>query len=81
MNTKMAIEFLEGVKLEPVATETAKGYLNSCIKLLQRGEKYRVMWEELEKHKCLLVDFDDEGYFKRNYFLSEIKQRYFPKEK
>ena len=84
MNTKEKIECLERVlELEKkrykfLDFSEVKECILSITDLLQCGEKYKEMWEELEKHKCLLVDFDNEGYFKRNYFLSEIKQKYFP---
>lgn len=56
------------------------GVMKSVIKLLEEGEKYKQMWKELEKEKCLLIDFDDEGYFKGQRKLDEIRQKYFPKE-
>ena len=84
MDTKEAIDFTKRIK------HSGNGYGNSYISdfnkledvitLLQRGEKYRQMWGELEKEKCLLIDFDDEGYFKGQRKLDDIKQKYFPKE-
>ena len=87
MNIEEAIVFL---KIEydninpdfPLSAKTwqeKKDRYNEIIKLLKRGEKFEKMWKELEKIKCLIVEFDNEGYHKDNHFLSEIKQKYFPK--
>jgi len=53
--------------------------MDEVIELLKRGEKFEKMWEELEKEKCLMIDFDNEGYFKSYHCLGDIKGKYFPK--
>lgn len=81
MNIKKAIDLLERLQNPHLKwLEEHNDNMDSIIALLKQGEKYKQMWEELEKEKCLLIDFDDEGYFKGQRKLGDIKQKYFPKE-
>jgi len=80
INTKEAIEFIRLTRLESGLISERKDY-DEVISLLQQGEKYRQMWEGLEKDikrredKCEIAC--DIVYVST---LNEIKQKYFPKE-
>lgn len=55
---------------------------DDIIDLLQQGEKYKQMWEELNKGNYALIEFDDEVYKKEGTkSFTDIEQKYFPKEK
>jgi len=77
MNTKEAIEFLE------IGQENYIGYdywarVDDVISLLQQGEKYRKMWEELkDRNHC--ISRPDGAYLDDEDF-EELEQKYFPKE-
>ena len=54
---------------------------DEIINLLQRGEKYEAMWEELFMEKGMLLILQDDGYSKLLYkILEDFGQKYFPKE-
>ena len=55
-------------------TEGFEKNINDICALLKQGEKYRQMWEELRTDNYY-------HYREMQYFLDEIEQKYFPKEK
>jgi len=84
MEVKEAIEFMELYKYnhinEPCQEEEG---INEVISLLQQGEKYRQMWEELDDslEPEGNPDYpDDIGDYNAVMFMKHIKQKYFPKE-
>jgi hypothetical protein len=78
MNTKEAIEFLEDIEYKGRNKDTFDliTKIQSIIDLLQQGEKYRQMWEELKK------EFGEEPIelHNLNEFMEDLEQKYFPKE-
>jgi len=86
METKEAIEFCDEIDdlinaVEDLSDNSRSEIYRDLIslkKLLKRGEKFEAMWREVEKEKCLMIDFDNEGYFKSYHCLGDIKQKYFP---
>ena len=88
MNTKEAIEFLEGIKNYNHPSKTANGYLDCCIALLKRGEKYEAMWGEFKrKYKYYpMARINKDGLLECTtdnmlveYNMDEFEQKYFPK--
>ena len=85
MDTKKAIELVkdafEIVEEEYGALSIDQDEVNEIVTLLKQGEKYKEMWEELEKEIqiCALRKL-----FTKNvafgYLLDVLKQKYFPKE-
>ena len=87
MEVKEAIEYLEeeierlkdwnrmqeGYLSKPTKTDIYRGKLIQVLTLLQQGEKYRQMWEEIVK-----LEYNDEIIVRSD--LEEILQKYFPKE-
>jgi hypothetical protein len=77
VNTKEAIEFLENdvLTISIIDQKVDEYYdkIKCVVALLQQGEKYRQMWEELTtgNYYC---------YVEMQPFIKEIKQKYFPKE-
>ena len=73
----------EGKKMDEVIALLKQGGADGKELKIVKKELKKVwqMWGELEKEKCLLIDFDDEGYFKGQRKLDDIKQKYFPKLK
>jgi len=90
MEAKEAIEQIENYikALEILKEPESKLYtaLKKIVPLLQQGEKYRQMWEELEHG----VVYDDEGDYIYSWsgklighmhrIKREFEQKYFPKE-
>ena len=94
---KEAIMFLEDVKREytvcPTRYEPMIKRYDSVISLLQQGEKYKQMWEELEgifepgraieipieKSGTMDVDYLCKELRTLNYMIKLLKQKYFPK--
>jgi hypothetical protein len=90
MDTKEAIEFLERkiktLKIALCWDSRDTEVFNKVIVLLQQGEKYRLMVEEIEKNVFTY------GYLKMNgedfrgmvdlpyYKVEMIKDKYFPRE-
>ena len=88
MNTQEAIEFLEDIydwNTAPDIEEKAEKNILNIITLLELGEKYRLMWEELsEKYGNYWSAFDvrkgnDVEYKYIDDLMQSIKQKYFPK--
>ena len=87
---KEAIEFCESFKdcvtsmdIEDGQVEGIEKYndgINDTVALLQQGEKYRQIWEEISRGKYALMEFDNEGYEKGVKSFKELQQKYFPKE-
>jgi len=84
MKVKEAIEYIEEIIDEyyygepPIIEEK----LNKIIALLQQGEKYRQMWEELRQfgrgtNMKVLLHFNGEDL---NNHIGKLEQKYFPKE-
>lgn len=73
MDTKEAIEFIRLTYLESGLINEKRDY-NEIIELLQQGEKYRQMWEELYLHKIKWNDYSITVY------MQELEKKYFPKE-
>lgn len=63
MNTKEAIEWIEDCKDQNLSEEYDNKKMSEIIRLLQRGEKYEAMWEELEKNTVYNLD----GNYKHNW--------------
>lgn len=83
MKTKKAIEFCEYM-IERNVIEGRNEKYREMVILLQQGEKYEKMWEELyvEYGMCLIRKNDEEGYMSNILYkiLEELQQKYFPKE-
>lgn len=82
MNTKEAIEFLEKKNISD--DELLKMKIKSVkrlAKLLQRGEKYEAMWEEVETLFTSRSDRQGGESLGNNILrnMEDIKQKYFPK--
>ena len=79
MNTREAIEFLTDhypVETGVYSYKEKSKRKNDIIKLLQRGEKYKAMWGELENEgKSYSYSYTATTKF----LMNNIKQKYFPK--
>uniref|UniRef100_A0A6H1ZYN2 Uncharacterized protein n=1 Tax=viral metagenome TaxID=1070528 RepID=A0A6H1ZYN2_9ZZZZ len=81
MNIKEAEDFLRLKIVPPKWDEEKYKGLKRVIELLQRGEKYEAMWEELFMEKGMLLILQDDGYSKLLYkILEDLEQKYFPKK-
>lgn len=81
MNIKEAIDFLRLKIVPPKWDEEKYKGLKRVIELLQRGEAYEAMWEELFMEKGMFLILQDDGYSKLLYkILEDLEQKYFPKE-
>jgi len=82
MNTKEAIDFCNSIH----GDSADEGYKEEVISLLQQGEKYKQMWEELDTMYItgIIPEIPNEEcgflYGVQKYILKTIKQKYFPKE-
>jgi len=80
-NTKGAIEFCEDLK-EVDFTYCKKSYdlnkyINNIIELLQRGEKFEVMWKKFrKKYGEEYIIFEGGNSVKDT--MDEFEQKYFP---
>uniref|UniRef100_A0A6M3IEW1 Uncharacterized protein n=1 Tax=viral metagenome TaxID=1070528 RepID=A0A6M3IEW1_9ZZZZ len=86
MEVKEAIEWMREnniiLKYTEKSTSTNNRYVfvnvyndavNDIISLLQQGEKYRLMWEELDD----FIGYSDYDILQK---MKDIKQKHFPKE-
>ena len=72
MNTKEAIKFVEYIfTLADIKYDSKKK--DEVISLLQYGEKYKAMWEEVVRYFSYMEWKDG--------IIRKIKQKYFPKPK
>jgi hypothetical protein len=85
MEVKEAIEFLEGQKNKPEDPVEPNRLginltLNGIIELLQRGEKFEKMWEEVETLFTSRSDKQGGEWLGNNILrnMEDIKQKYFP---
>jgi len=86
MNTKEAIEFIKEMKdIDITCTPNEYGehlkLIDEIIELLQRGEKYEAIVNELENDYGFLAHryagSDSTDYLR--YIIPRLKQKYFPK--
>lgn len=101
METQEVIRFLKNTILwnlgdeAPIGKDKYQHLINDTIELLQRGEKFKEMWKELNvkldsveiydsitkyKNKKEIKDYSMLE-FVRLIIIKNIKQKYFPKEK
>jgi len=73
MKVKEAIEFLDDIFSRCKLKKCNLQNLNKIIYLLEQGEKYRKMWEELDD----FIGYSDYDILQK---MKELKQKYFPKE-
>jgi len=90
MNTKEAIEFLEKNKVKSIKNRCCYGNayipndndINQVISLLQRGEKYRQIVEEIKNIFKVRKSRNGGEWTGNNLLLNiyDIEEKYFPKE-
>ena len=79
------VEYLarEGYKDKRFKKESSRKQLMEVIDLLQRGEKFEKMWEEIYKiwfdYKADCYWLDDKGFLSVLPILEYIHDKYFPK--
>jgi len=80
MKVKEMIEWIEECKDQNLGEEYDNKKMSQIITLLQQGEKYQQMWEELFMEEGMLLTLQDDGYSKLLYkILEDLEQKYFPK--
>ena len=83
MNTKEAIEFLDHMAnsfkcISSLNCKSIDKKKNEIVAILEQGEAYRQIVEDLKYSMCRLADYDVEQDWLSE--LYKLEQKYFPKE-
>jgi ribosomal protein S4E len=83
MNTQEAIEYLKSIIYDDevcdfTITNADRDGFNDIIALLQQGEKYRLMWEDVEEFcNGNVLELEVNGNELWKFKIKKIKQKYF----